>query len=55
MQEERVDSGGDLVSGPSAFMQENPQLFGINGDVIDVSSYVPWTTPEARFENIIPA
>jgi peptide/nickel transport system substrate-binding protein len=55
MQEERVESGGEFVSGPSAFMQENPVLLGFNPEVIDASSYVPWTTPEARFENIVPA
>jgi hypothetical protein len=55
MQEERVESGGALEAGPSAFIAENPILLGFRTDVVESSSYVPWTTPEVRFENIVPA
>ena len=55
MQEERIHSGGALEAGPSAFIAENPAIFAFRGDLIDESSYVPWTTPSARFEDIVPA
>ncbi|MDA0256862.1 MAG: ABC transporter substrate-binding protein [Chloroflexi bacterium] len=55
MQEERVESGGELVSGPSAFIAENPTIQAFRSDVIEPSSLNPWTTPELRFENVVPA
>ncbi len=49
MQEERVESGGEFEAGPSAFIAENPVINAFRNDLIAESSYVPWTTPAARF------
>ncbi len=55
MQEERIHSGGALEAGPSAYIAENPAIFAFRHDLIDAGSYIAWTTPSARFENIVPA
>jgi len=55
LQEERVDSGGEFVSGPSAFIAENPSIYAFRNDVIDESSFIAWATPGMRYENIVPA
>ena len=55
MQEERIHSGGALEAGPSAYIAENPAIFAFRSDLIDAGKYIPWTTPSARFENIVPA
>jgi peptide/nickel transport system substrate-binding protein len=55
MEEERVESSGAFESGPSAFMTENPIIYGFRTSVIEESSYVPWINPGTRYENIIPA
>ena len=55
MQEERVESGGEFEAGPSAFIAENPIIYGFRTDVVDESNYIAWTTPSSRYENIIPA
>jgi len=55
MQEERVESGGKFGAGPSVYIAENPSIIGFNNALISEKDFIPWTTPSARFENIVPA